>query len=169
MANMYRSSLQAGGVQPTGDAVAADVLTGKTFSNANAVGISGSMANNGAVSQTLAAGASYTIPEGYHNGSGTVTAQGATMLGGITGSQGETLNLTGLKVGDILFGYGTPYQSGLGANADTLTGLTLKTSGSYSVHGGGQAYLEVTANNPSIVLQNLGGHAINAIAVRGIA
>ena len=74
MSNAYRSVLESGGVTPTGDAVAADVLTGKTFSNANAVGIAGTMTNNGAVSQTLLPGQSYTIPEGYHNGNGVVSA-----------------------------------------------------------------------------------------------
>ena len=34
------------------------------------------MTNNGAVSQTLTPGQSYTIPEGYHNGSGVVSATG---------------------------------------------------------------------------------------------
>jgi len=36
--------------------------------------ITGTMANNGAVTSTLNAGGSYTIPAGYHNGSGKVTA-----------------------------------------------------------------------------------------------
>ena len=36
--------------------------------------ITGTMANNGAVSKTLNAGGSYTIPAGYHNGNGKVTA-----------------------------------------------------------------------------------------------
>ena len=35
--------------------------------------VNGSMANNGAVSKTLNPGESYTIPVGYHNGSGKVT------------------------------------------------------------------------------------------------
>lgn len=77
MANMYRSVLSGGGTAPTGDAIASDVLTGKTFSNAQATGINGTMPNNGAVSQTLAAGQSYTVPAGYHNGSGSVTAAAA--------------------------------------------------------------------------------------------
>ena len=74
MSNAYRSVLASDGVTPTGDAVAADVLAGKTFSNANTVGVTGTMVNNGAVSQTLSGRQSYTIPEGYHNGSGVVTA-----------------------------------------------------------------------------------------------
>jgi len=36
--------------------------------------ITGTMVNNGAVTKTLNAGGSYTIPAGYHNGSGKITA-----------------------------------------------------------------------------------------------
>lgn len=75
MGNAYQSRLASGGgVAPTGDAVVADVLAGKTFSNANAVGLEGTMVNNGAVSGTATPSTPYTIPEGYHNGLGTVTA-----------------------------------------------------------------------------------------------
>ena len=54
-------------------AIPQDILAGKkAWVNGNQ--ITGTMANRGAVSQTLNAGGSYTIPEGYHNGSGKVTA-----------------------------------------------------------------------------------------------
>ena len=70
MGNAYRSVLA---LKPTGDAVPANVLAGKTFSNADGVGKTGTMANNGAVSVTLTdQDPTYTIPEGYHNGSGVV-------------------------------------------------------------------------------------------------
>ncbi|KYG90023.1 hypothetical protein A0U40_09880 [[Bacillus] sp. KCTC 13219] len=55
-----------------GNAVAADVLSGKTIGTEDGV-VSGTMPNRGAVNQNLAANGSYTIPEGYHNGSGKVT------------------------------------------------------------------------------------------------
>jgi hypothetical protein len=77
MANQYRSVLASGSAGTGGDAVAANVLAGKTFTNDNGFD-TGTMVNNGAVSQTINAGQSYTIPEGYHNGSGTVTATGDT-------------------------------------------------------------------------------------------
>lgn len=73
MANQYRSVLASGGASTGGDALPAEVLSGKTFTNDNGAQ-TGTMTNNGAVTQTLSAGQSYTIPEGYHNGSGTVTA-----------------------------------------------------------------------------------------------
>ena len=59
----------------TGDAEAEDVLEGKTFSASGSVGVTGTMTNNGSVSVTLEEGESYTIPEGYHDGTGTVTAE----------------------------------------------------------------------------------------------
>lgn len=75
MANKYRSVLASGGgVQPTGNAQPADVLSGKTFSNADGIDKTGTMVNRGAVSGTATPTQPYTIPAGYHNGSGTVTA-----------------------------------------------------------------------------------------------
>ena len=57
----------------SGNAVEADVLSGKTFSNDSGTGKVGTMPNRGAVSQSLAINGSYTIPQGYHNGAGQVT------------------------------------------------------------------------------------------------
>lgn len=61
------------------DAVAANILSGKkahSNSNGSAIPVTGTMTNNGAVSQTLdvrSGHTSYTVPAGYHNGSGTVS------------------------------------------------------------------------------------------------
>ena len=55
---------------------AADVLSGKTYLGADTsddVG-AGAMPDNGALQKTLRAGESVTVPRGYHNGSGSVTA-----------------------------------------------------------------------------------------------
>ena len=55
------------------DATAGDVLTGKIFVASDGTVTTGTMVNNGAVSQTLnGTTISYTIPKGYHSGSGTV-------------------------------------------------------------------------------------------------
>lgn len=58
----------------SGNATAGDVLAGKTFTNDDGVEYTGSMANNGVVSKALNCDGSYTIPKGYHNGNGKVTA-----------------------------------------------------------------------------------------------
>lgn len=54
------------------DASAADILSGKKAYGASGE-INGAMQNNGAVSGTISTKAgTYAVPEGYHNGSGTV-------------------------------------------------------------------------------------------------
>ncbi len=54
---------------------AGDVLTGKKIIGADGSAITGTMANNGAVAATIdgLTTTSYTVPAGYHNGSGTVS------------------------------------------------------------------------------------------------
>lgn len=60
----------------SGDAATGNVLSGKTFYNSDYTKRTGTMTNNGAVSPTaLSAGGSYTVPAGYHNGSGVVSAK----------------------------------------------------------------------------------------------
>lgn len=55
-------------------AEAADVLTGKIIVTADGVVTTGTMPNNGAATKALdATTVTYTIPKGYHNGSGKVT------------------------------------------------------------------------------------------------
>lgn len=59
-----------------GNATQSSVLTGNTFTSSNGIKLSGSMPNNGAVSKTITPSESaqtYTIPSGYHSGSGKVT------------------------------------------------------------------------------------------------
>ena len=63
-----------------GDATAANVLSGKTFFVDSYTKKTGTMTNNGAVSKTITPSSStqtYTIPAGYHNGSGKVTVEAA--------------------------------------------------------------------------------------------
>ena len=58
----------------TGTTSADKVLAGETFSTENDTDLVGTMPNKGAVTSNLNCGGSYTIPKGYHNGSGRVTA-----------------------------------------------------------------------------------------------
>lgn len=65
-------------VTGTNDTTAADILSGKKAVT-TAGTIEGTMANNGAVSKTLTTTSdSYTVPVGYHNGSGKVTVSSTT-------------------------------------------------------------------------------------------
>lgn len=63
-----------GTLELTGDAADSQVLDKKTYYNKDAkIKRTGTMQNVGAVSVSLNAGGSYTVPGGYHNGSGKVT------------------------------------------------------------------------------------------------
>lgn len=58
------------------DAVVGDVLSGKKFYAGDKIIKAGTMANRGAWSSSVAPGSSVAIPQGYHNGNGTVAASG---------------------------------------------------------------------------------------------
>lgn len=58
--------------QTVADATASNILASKT-AWVNGAKITGTMVNRGAVSATLECGETYNIPEGYHNGSGSVS------------------------------------------------------------------------------------------------
>ena len=57
----------------SGNAAASNVLSGKTFYSNSYTKQTGSMTNNGSVTEYVGYGGSYTIPEGYHDGTGTVS------------------------------------------------------------------------------------------------
>lgn len=135
MANHYRSVLSSGGgVQPTGDAVAADVLAGKTFSNASAVGINGTMPNRGAVSGQATPSQPYTIPAGYHNGSGVVTATSPDPTSGtFSTNQSETKTITTASRPKLIVAeVGTKYKVIYDANKST-TQYDYASSGSVGI------------------------------------
>ena len=86
--------LVEGTLELTGDAADSHVLSGKTYYNKDPkTRRAGTMPNRGAVAQELAAGGSYTVPEGYHNGGGKVTANSlASQTGGATAADGDVLS-----------------------------------------------------------------------------
>jgi hypothetical protein len=91
------------GGKPTGDALDHEVLDGKTFSSEAGTDQIGTMPNNGAVTITPGTTAQ-NIPEGYHNGSGSVAGDAALVS-------------DNLKAGETIFGVpGSPTV------VDTLTG-----------------------------------------------
>lgn len=108
MSNVFRSYQGGASVQPTGNATVADVLAGKTFSNSSAVGLEGTMTNNGAVSGVATPSNPYVIPAGYHNGSGEVSANLGNMsiikAAGISSSD-ASLNIVDIVNGtpDVVF------------------------------------------------------------------
>ena len=80
--------LASGGVDDVSFS-ASDLLTGKTANDSNGEKVNGTMPNKGAVTATLNCGGSYTIPKGYHNGSGKVTANSLASQTGANATAGD--------------------------------------------------------------------------------
>lgn len=83
-------------------AVASDILSGKT-AYVDGEKVTGSMVNRGSVSRSLSAGGSYTIPQGYHSGSGRVTANSLSSQTSGTATaadiaKGKTAWVNGVKI-----------------------------------------------------------------------
>ena len=145
--------------QTSATAVAADILTGKTaYVNGNR--LTGTMANRGAASQALNCGGSYTIPAGYHNGSGRVTANSlaSQTAGTATAAQifsGYTAWVNGTRLTGTASGAKTnarvtrtsSYSGNLGSRIGSFNGTTLRvtlttTEGNLAVVESGD-YIEI--------------------------
>ena len=148
-------------------AVAANILSGETAHSYNsttgkAVAVTGTMANNGAVSKVLDAttnNQSYTVPEGYHNGSGTVsisletkTATPTTSAQNITPTSGKVLSK--VTVNPIPSEY-KDVSNVDAAAGDVLEGKTIVTADGTEVEGtmvnrgAISKVLDATTNNQS--------------------
>ena len=79
-----------------------DILDGKVTIDEEGEPLTGTMPNQGAVSQVLGINGSYSIPAGYHNGSGKVT-QSIPVQGGSTIIPGTT-NKTAVAAGRYING-----------------------------------------------------------------
>ena len=151
---------QTGTLELTGTAVANDVVEGKTFYSINPKQkITGGMTANGAVNVTIDPGESYTIPRGYHNGKGKVTANTGGYPGLPSGYKYVTGSKTMAEVNasattfpmSITFsggGFQTPYaQEGTGQvlfGSTVLYAFTISGGGS-NIASNGTAYIDVFA------------------------
>ena len=86
-------------------AAVGEVLNGKTF-HARGTALTGTMTNNGAVTGTISTKAgTYTIPQGYHDGSGSVSiasTEQAKIIAGNIKSGVEILGVTGSYSGEAI-------------------------------------------------------------------
>ena len=146
------------------DAVAGDILSGKkahSNDDVDAVALTGTMPNNGAVSKTLDAttnNQSYTVPAGYHNGSGTVsivletkTATPTTSSQNITPTSGKVLSQVTVNAIPSNYKDTTNVDATAG---DVLEGKVIVTSsgevtGTMPDNGAVSKTLDTTTNNQS--------------------
>ena len=140
---------------PTGDATAAEVLSGKTFSSASLENATGTMANRGAWTGSTTGNGNVTIPEGYHNGKGYVSGAGAYNAGNSAGkstfNKEYTINVTGGAVdrtGTSNGGHGIEIALTVKFNPYTGTvscsGVATAASRCYSCLNGENTYYEWT-------------------------
>lgn len=126
-------TLVPGSITTDATATAGDILDGQTAYIATGK-VTGTMPNNGAVNETLAAGGSYTVPAGYHNGEGSVAAQSlASQTPGTATAadimQGETAWVNGAQV------TGTATPGSVAADATATAGQILAPYTAYVASG----------------------------------
>ena len=110
-----------------------DILAGKkAWVNGNQ--ITGTMVNRGTVNQTLKAGESYTIPEGYHNGKGVITSASlASQTEGTATADNISNGMTAWVNGNLITGNGKDVSDAIG-NAKVVDVLSYKW-GTVPTHG----------------------------------
>ena len=97
---------------PTGANATSDTILTGYSAWVNGSLVSGTMKNNGAITKTLSAGESYTIPKGFHNGSGKVTATALSNQTSATATAnqiltGQTAWVNGAKITGTMPNNGT--------------------------------------------------------------
>lgn len=140
-------------------ASAEHILKDKIIVDKDGNPLTGTMPNNGAVSQSLNCGGSYTIPAGYHNGSGKVTANSLASQtdGTATAAQilkDQTAYVDGVKITGTMANNGAVAPSALGAGGSyTIPAGYHNGSGKVTV----QSLATLTASGDATAAQILSG------------
>ncbi len=142
--NASRQSFILQGEGASGNAMASDLLSGKTAST-DAGDIVGTMPNRGNVGtvELTIQGSSYTIPEGYHNGIGKVratltgfsesTIKDGAVIGGYTGSftRDGTANSQDILAGKVAYVKGAKITGEMPIRTGTWNIINAEINGNY--------------------------------------
>lgn len=147
-------------------AVAADVLANKIIVTATGESVAGMMPNNGAVTQTLSgAKTSYTVPKGYHDGTGVVSISTETKTAtptknsqDITPTDGKVL--TKVTIGAIPSNYGDATDADAVAGdivagkvaITSVDGVATKITGTMTDNGTVTKTLDASKDNQSVTI-----------------
>ena len=148
------------------DAVAGDVLDGKTIVTASGE-VEGTMPNNGAVSKTLDATAnnqSYTVPAGYHNGSGAVTIVLETKTATPTTSS-QSITPTNGKVLSKVTVNAIPSQYGDTTGDDAVAANILAGIKAHTIVNGTATQITGTMTNNGAISGSIDGLTTTSYAV----
>ena len=121
--------------------------------------VTGTMANNGEISATLNCGKSYVIPEGYHNGSGKITANSLASQTQATATANNLSNgVTAWVNGQKITGNGTDVNNSYnnGYNVGRTSGVSIMSQYSYG-SSDCYSYSDVTYNVTNVNTVILGG------------
>ena len=171
--------------QTSATATEAQILSGQT-AYVNGSKITGTMANQGAKTSSLNCGGSYTIPAGYHNGSGKITANSLASQTSATATaaqilSGQTAYVNGSKITGTMANQGAKtsslncggsytipagYHNGSGkVTANSLASQTSATAGASDIASGKTAWVNgglITGSGKILIKSGMDTNTINA-------
>lgn len=139
---------------PASEGTSDDILLGQQFYDHSGHLITGTMANNGVVSQSLnTTTKSYTIPEGYHNGSGTVSITTETKTHTPTETQSDITPTSGKVLSKVTVAAIPNNYVGSAITRDptmTVSGATVTAPSGYYSTAQSKSVATTTHPNPTV-------------------
>lgn len=148
-------------------ATAADVLSPKVIVDATGATLTGTMTNNGAVSKTLDAttdNQSYTVPQGYHSGSGTVGIVLESKSATPTESTQTIVPTTGKVLGQVTVNP-IPAKYGDTTGDDAIAANLLLGKLAHTIQNGSAVQIEGTMPNNGAISGSINGLTVTSFAV----